>query len=61
MLMNWARSFIILGCLFYLVVTIIIIRIKNCFKFNANSGDPDQTSHFAASDLGLHCCPKSFI
>ena len=21
----------------------------------ANSGDPDQTSHFAASDLGLHC------
>ena len=21
----------------------------------ANSGDPDQTSHDAASDLGLHC------
>ena len=21
----------------------------------ANSGDPDQTPHFAASDLGLHC------
>ena len=20
-----------------------------------NSGDPDQTSHFVASDLGLHC------
>ena len=23
----------------------------------ANSGDPDQTPHDAASDLGLHCLP----
>ena len=23
----------------------------------ANSGDPDQISHSAASDLGLHCLP----
>ena len=23
----------------------------------ANSGDPDQTPHPAASDLGLHCLP----
>ena len=23
----------------------------------ANSGDPDQTLHSAASDLGLHCLP----
>ena len=23
----------------------------------ANSGDPDQTSHSAASDLGLHYLP----
>ena len=23
----------------------------------ANSGDPDQTPRFAASDLGLHCLP----
>ena len=23
----------------------------------ANSGDLDQTPHFAASDLGLHCLP----
>ena len=22
-----------------------------------NSGDPDQTLHYAASDLGLHCLP----
>ena len=25
--------------------------------FNANSIDPDQTPHFVASDLGLHCLP----
>ena len=24
-------------------------------KPSANSGDPDQTPHSAASDLGLHC------
>ena len=34
------------------------------FKFNknvlcANSGDPDQTPHSAASDLGLHCLHMS--
>ena len=23
----------------------------------ANSGDPDQTPHFVASDLGQHCLP----
>ena len=23
----------------------------------ANSGDPDQTPHSEASDLGLHCLP----
>ena len=26
-------------------------------KLFANSGDPDQTPHSAASDLGLHCFP----
>ena len=30
------------------------------FLFNlANSVDPDQTPHSAASDLGLHCLPRS--
>ena len=24
-------------------------------KLFANSGDPDQTPHTAASDLGMHC------
>ena len=27
----------------------------------ANSGDPDQMPHSAASDLGLHCLPIIFL
>ena len=27
----------------------------------ANSGDPDQTPHFAAFDLGLHCFPVTLL
>ena len=27
----------------------------------ANSGDPDQTQHSAASDLDLHCLPMSHM
>ena len=27
----------------------------------ANSGDPDQMPHSAASDLGLHCLPFIFL
>ena len=27
----------------------------------ANSGDPDQTLHSAASDLGLHCLPNTLL
>ena len=27
----------------------------------ANSVDPDQTPHSAASDLGLHCLPMSLL
>ena len=27
----------------------------------ANSGDPDQTQHSAASDLGLHCLPNTLL
>ena len=33
-----------------------ILREKKA-KLFANSGDPDQTPHFAASDLDLHCLP----
>ena len=25
------------------------------------SGDPDQTPHSAASDLGLHCLPNTLL
>ena len=27
----------------------------------ANSGDPDQTPHSAASDLGLYCLPITLL
>ena len=27
----------------------------------ANSGDPDETLHSAASDLGLHCLPITLL
>ena len=30
-------------------------------KLFANSGDPDQTPHSAASDLGLHCLPNTLL
>ena len=26
-----------------------------------NSGDPDQTPHYAASDLGMHCLPVNTL
>ena len=30
-------------------------------KLFANSGDPDQTPHSMASDLGLHCLPITLL
>ena len=30
-------------------------------ELNANSEDPDQTAHSAASDLGLHCLSMSLF
>ena len=30
-------------------------------KLFANSGDPDQTPHNAASDLGQHCLPITLM
>ena len=30
-------------------------------KLFAYSGDPDQTPHSAASDLGLHCLPLTLL
>ena len=33
----------------------------NTYSANANSADPDQMPHIAASDLGQHCLPMSNI
>ena len=30
-------------------------------KLYANKGDPDQTPHSAASDLGQHCLPSTLL
>ena len=30
-------------------------------KLFVNNGDPDQTPHSAASDLGLHCLPITLL
>ena len=30
-------------------------------KIFANSGDPDQTLHSAASDLSMHCLPVTLL
>ena len=30
-------------------------------KLFANSGEPDQTPHSVASDLGLHCLPITLL
>ena len=39
---------------------VFFIFIQNLIGHSiANSGDPDQTSRFSASDLGLHCLPMS--
>ena len=39
--------------------------LQPCFReiyvFNTNRADPDQTPRFAASDLGIHCLPLSFL
>ena len=44
---------------------VLLVFILSCFveipELNANTVDPDQTPHFAASDLGLHCLPVSLL
>ena len=37
---------------------IIFVEIP---ELNANSVDPDRRPHYAASDLGIHCLPKSLL
>ena len=47
--LNWSL-FPIAGCM--VIIFILFIEIS---ALNANSIDPDQMSHSAVSDLGLHC------
>ena len=35
--------------------------LRKMAKLFANSGDPDQTPHSAASDLGLYCLPITLL
>ena len=35
--------------------------LREMVELFANSGDPDQTPHSAASDLGLHCLPITHL
>ena len=51
---NLTSLFPFLGC--YVVLFLCIQILK---ETTANSGEPDQTPPFAASDLGLHCWPLS--
>ena len=53
----WKSSVSILGTAGYEVY----IFLKKKAKLFANSGDPDQTPHSAASDLGLHCLPVTLL
>ena len=38
---------------------VFFIFIQILIEHSANSGDPDQTPHHAASGLGLHCLHMS--
>ena len=40
---------------------LVLSLIKEIPVLNANSEDPDQTPHFAASDLGSHSMPLSIL
>ena len=46
----------------WLVLSVVYIYIKRKKKtvLNSKSVDPDQTPHYAASDLGVHCLPIPF-
>ena len=37
------------------------IFLKKMVEQFANSGDPNQTPHSGASDLGLHCLPVTHL
>ena len=45
------------GCQIYFVAFILFSMEKPVRK----NADPDQTPHYVASDLGLHCLPLTFL
>ena len=53
-LINWNSPFPFLRLLDGIFIFLFKIIITH---FVSNSGDPDQTPRFVASDLGLHCLP----
>ena len=55
--MYWKSPISILGMSGYEIK----IFLQKKTKLFANSGDPDQTPHSAASDLGLHCLPITLL
>ena len=38
-----------------------ILSYRKMAKLFTNSGDPDQTPHSVASDLGMHCLPLTLL
>ena len=61
-------GFLYLNCLDRYISSIndvCLVLLIPCFvmilELNANSVDPDQTPHFAASDLGLHLLPMFLL
>ena len=69
----WTSPFVILGvsslfCRFYFFVILGVSGLFCRFYFTlikkiliANTVDPDQTPHYVASDLGLHCWPVTLL
>ena len=47
-------------CLVSIIDVIFYFKEKTHLSY-ANSEDPDQTPRLAASDLGLHCLPVSYL
>ena len=53
----WTSLFVILGMLGLLChFTLFLME-----SLLANNVDPDQTPHYVASDLGLHCLRKTLL
>ena len=49
-------------CHFRGVGSVLSLLFYVCWKILlANNVDPDQTSHYVESDLGLHCLPVALL